>query len=77
MKLSQDYKEQIREIIEAEQWPAVMALIEMQVAKQERAVVDCDLNKGPRMLFEQRARLEGARAVRVALAGVKDAFKEK
>lgn len=56
-------KNMIRDIIENEQWGAVIAAAQDIVTSKERDVITCSIDQGSRELTLRKARLEGAQAV--------------
>jgi hypothetical protein len=66
MKLTEDQKEALQDLVRSETWPAVLAYCEIVLKNVERSVLECDVNK-PRTLLIKRASLDGARQIVSAL----------
>ena len=75
--LSDNHKEILRDLVESEQWKAVIAYCDLVTQRHAEAVVNYNLERGPRGLTILKANLDGARAVCAALTDAKRVLKIK
>lgn len=68
-----EQKEIVRELTESDAWEAVIAYCESLTKRQAEAVVNYNLNQGPRGLLILKANLDGAKTL---LTGIKNAKRE-
>ncbi len=59
MKIAGEHKEKLQEIVEAGQWPAVLAVVNLAVLKHEEQLRSCKIDTNSRDLLLRKARLEG------------------
>lgn len=69
--LTEEQKEHLRELVESETWPAVLALLEKQVSRAGSQVLSAKNED----LVVAKAKYDGARDLGKALASLKDTLK--
>lgn len=75
--LSLEEKELLAELTVSDTWQALIKLLDLVVERHEHAVLNQDLSQkdGAKELIRLKSRLDGARALAVAIKGYKDATK--
>lgn len=76
--LSQDDREELRDLVDHEAWPALIRYCEAIVKRHESAVLDFDVTRTEHNhLLIAKARLDGARALAFAVKSMKAELKER
>lgn len=71
IKLTQDQREDLAELLDSPAWDAVLALCQMSIDNHESRVLTADLKVSDREIVLLKARLEGARDMQRSIHNAK------
>jgi hypothetical protein len=77
MKLKQDHKDLLREMMATETWDALLELGKLIVERHESQALNCDISKTSRELIIARSKLDGARSFLSSLASARTSLNKE
>lgn len=77
MKLTEEDKENIREMIEDNKWPSVIKIASLAVENQLVKIKNISLSEGPQEIFSRKAQYDGAKAVELMFVSMSNQLRKQ